>query len=158
MKERGKTTQKVKRGSAQVMAADFITAESGRLIGRPPAAPLEPSATEAKADQVCLSRRVNELLDSNDVLWRTKGGDGKKFQIDCKCCKKERSRGYVGKLDLARRNCCARRILAAEADFVEQKSQLEELAERRGHLAFFYPKYHCELINHIKNYWGWSKR
>jgi transposase len=40
---------------------------------------------------------------------------------------------------------------------VEQKSQLEELAERRGHLAFFYPKYHCEL-NHIENYWGWSKR
>jgi hypothetical protein len=50
MKERGKTTQKVKRGSAQVMVANFITAESGRLIGRPPAAPLEPSATEAKAD------------------------------------------------------------------------------------------------------------
>jgi hypothetical protein len=67
MKERGKTTQKVKRGSAQVMVADFITAESGRLIGRPPAAPLEPSATKAKADQACLSRRVNELLDSNDV-------------------------------------------------------------------------------------------
>jgi hypothetical protein len=86
--------------------------------------------------------------------WRTKGGDGKKFRMDCKCCKKERSRGYV---DLARRNCCARRILAAEADFVEPKSQLEELAERRGHLTFFYPKYHCEL-NHFENYWGWSKR
>jgi hypothetical protein len=75
-------------------------------------------------------------------LWRMKGGDAKKFQMDCKWCKKERSRGYVGKLDLARQNCCARRILAAEADF--------ELDERRGHLAFFYPNYHCEL-NYFEN-------
>jgi hypothetical protein len=104
-----------------------------------------------------LFRKGAQTVLTERGLWQTKGGDGKKFQMDCKCCKKERSRGYVGKLDLARRNCCARRILAAEADFVEQKSQLEELAERRGHLAFFYPKYHCEL-NHIENYWGWSKR
>jgi hypothetical protein len=33
----------------------------------------------------------------------------------------------------------------------------EELAERRGHLAFFYFKYHCDL-KHIENYRGWSKR
>jgi hypothetical protein len=36
-------------------------------------------------------------------------------------------------------------------------SQIEEMVTRRGHLAFLYPKYHCEL-NHIKNYSGWSKR
>jgi hypothetical protein len=102
-------------------------------------------------------RKGAQTVSTERGLWRTEGGDGKKFRIKCKCCEKERSRGYVGKLDLARRNCCARRILAAEADFVEQKSQLEELAERRGHLAFFYPKYHCEL-NHIENYWVWSKQ
>ena len=35
-------------------------------------------------------------------------------------------------------DCCTRSILAAERDFVEQKSCLQEV-ERRGHIAHFYP-------------------
>jgi hypothetical protein len=42
-------------------------------------------------------------------------------------------------------DCCCRRLLFSQPDFVDQKSQLQELIESRGHLCDFYPKYHCEL-------------
>jgi hypothetical protein len=50
-------------------------------------------------------------------------------------------------------NCCCRRLLFTQPDFVDQKSQLEELITSRGHICDFYPKYHCEL-NFIEQYWG----
>jgi hypothetical protein len=50
-------------------------------------------------------------------------------------------------------NCCCRRILFNQPDFGNQKSALQELIERRGHLCDFYPKFHCEL-NFIEMYWG----
>jgi hypothetical protein len=53
-------------------------------------------------------------------------------------------------------NCCCRRLLFNQADFISQKSQLEELIVSRGHICDFYPKYHCEL-NFIEQYWGASK-
>jgi hypothetical protein len=53
-------------------------------------------------------------------------------------------------------DCCCRRILFLQPDFVSQKSQLQELVESRGHLCDFYPKYHCEL-NFIEQYWGAAK-
>jgi hypothetical protein len=53
-------------------------------------------------------------------------------------------------------DCCCRRILFSQPDFVSQKSQLQELVESRGHLCDFYPKYHCEL-NFIEQYWGAAK-
>jgi hypothetical protein len=52
--------------------------------------------------------------------------------------------------------CCARRILYMEPDFIAQKSLIEELINSRGHLAIFYPKYHCEL-NFIEMVWGAAK-
>ena len=55
-----------------------------------------------------------------------------------------------------RTDCCCRRILFLQPDFIAQKSQLEELIESRGHLCDFYPKYHCEL-NFIEQYWGAAK-
>jgi hypothetical protein len=60
------------------------------------------------------------------------------------------------KCEEGRTNCCCRRLLFTQPDFIRQKSQLEELVERRGHLCDFYPKYHCEL-NFIEQYWGASK-
>ena len=55
-----------------------------------------------------------------------------------------------------RTDCCCRRLLFSQLDFVNQKSQLQELIESRGHICDFYPKYHCEL-NFIKQYWGTAK-
>jgi hypothetical protein len=53
-------------------------------------------------------------------------------------------------------DCCCRRVLFLQPDFIAQKSQLEELIESRGHICDFYPKYHCEL-NFIEQYWGAAK-
>jgi hypothetical protein len=55
-----------------------------------------------------------------------------------------------------RTDCCCRRLLFSQQDFVNHKSQLQELIESRGHLCDFYPKYHCEL-NYIEQYWGAAK-
>jgi hypothetical protein len=56
-----------------------------------------------------------------------------------------------------RTDCCCRRLLFMQPDFIKQKSQLEEVIEARGHLCDFYPKYHCEL-NFIEQYWGAAKQ
>ena len=53
-------------------------------------------------------------------------------------------------------DCCCRRALFTQPDFANQRSQLQELIERHGHLCNFYPKYHCEL-NFIEQYWGAAK-
>ncbi|KIJ32999.1 hypothetical protein M422DRAFT_183786, partial [Sphaerobolus stellatus SS14] len=53
-------------------------------------------------------------------------------------------------------NCCCRRILFTQSDFINQKSALEELIINQGYLCDFYPKFHCEL-NFIEQYWGAAK-
>jgi hypothetical protein len=53
-------------------------------------------------------------------------------------------------------DCCCRRLLFTQPDFVAQKSQLEEFITSHGHICNFYPKYHCEL-NFIEQYWGAAK-
>jgi hypothetical protein len=55
------------------------------------------------------------------------------------------------------RQCCARAILSSQPDFAAQKSRLEDVIEKAGHLVLFYPKFHCEL-NWIEYYWGETKR
>ena len=55
-----------------------------------------------------------------------------------------------------RTDCCCRRLLFTQLDFLNQKPLLQEFVERRGHLCDFYPKYHCEL-NFIEQYWGAAK-
>ena len=60
------------------------------------------------------------------------------------------------KCEAGKTDCCCRRLLFCQPDFVNQKSALEELVERRGHICDFYPKYHCEL-NFIEMYWGAAK-
>jgi hypothetical protein len=52
--------------------------------------------------------------------------------------------------------CCARKILAKEQDFREQKGRLQEEIEARRHKVIFYPKFHCEL-NPIESYWCKAK-
>src|SRR5258708_16607224 len=55
-----------------------------------------------------------------------------------------------------RTDCCCQRLLFSQLDFINQKSQLQELIESHGHICDFYPKYHCKL-NFIKQYWGVAK-
>ena len=50
----------------------------------------------------------------------------------------------------------ARDLMGLQPDFQEQKSSLADLVERAGHLADFYPKYHCEL-NFIERVWAETK-
>ncbi|KAJ3992181.1 hypothetical protein F5050DRAFT_1801841 [Lentinula boryana] len=61
------------------------------------------------------------------------------------------------KCEVGRTDCCCRRILYLEPDFVNQKSLLEEHCEARGYSVIFLPKYHCEL-NCIEQCWGYAKR
>ncbi|KIJ30912.1 hypothetical protein M422DRAFT_186566, partial [Sphaerobolus stellatus SS14] len=60
------------------------------------------------------------------------------------------------KCELGRTDCCCRRLLFTQPDFVYQKSELEELITSRNHICDFYPKFHCEL-NFIEQYWGAAK-
>ncbi|RIA90689.1 hypothetical protein C1645_823067 [Glomus cerebriforme] len=74
-------------------------------------------------------------------LWRDN------LLADCKLCK-----GKTKVVDANRTDCCARKILSLQPDFLAQKSQLQEEIEKCGHKFIFYPKYHCEL-NYIEMYW-----
>jgi len=57
------------------------------------------------------------------------------------------------KCEAGRTDCCCRRVMFCQPDFVAQKSHLEEYVTLRGHICDFYPKFHCEL-NFIEQYWG----
>ena len=59
--------------------------------------------------------------------------------------------------DLTRIDCCARRIISLQPDFLAQRSELETIIEKAGHKCIFYPKFHCEL-NFIEMYWGATKK
>ncbi|KIJ31065.1 hypothetical protein M422DRAFT_186398 [Sphaerobolus stellatus SS14] len=60
------------------------------------------------------------------------------------------------KCEPGRTDCCCRKLLFTQPDFVNQKSHLEELITSRNHICDFYPKFHCEL-NFIEQYWGAAK-
>ncbi|GES72956.1 hypothetical protein RCL_jg15606.t1 [Rhizophagus clarus] len=68
-------------------------------------------------------------------------------------------KGFCGNKEVSIENprCCARHVLAAQEDFLNQKPILQEVIEGLGHKVIFYPKFHCEL-NYIEMYWGASKR
>jgi hypothetical protein len=55
------------------------------------------------------------------------------------------------------RQCCCRRTLYNEPDFVEIESLLETTCKARGYQVVFLPKFHCEL-NFIEQCWGYAKR
>ena len=53
--------------------------------------------------------------------------------------------------------CCARHMLGAQSDFLEQRTAIHEAVEKAGHIFELYPKFHCEC-NWIERYWGAAKR
>ncbi len=54
-------------------------------------------------------------------------------------------------------DCCCRRLLYTQPDFVNVTSILEKHCGRREFRVLFLPKFHCEL-NFIEQCWGFSKR
>jgi len=54
-------------------------------------------------------------------------------------------------------NCCQKRMLYNQPDFVDQLSAIEIACKARGFEAIFLPKFHCEL-NFIEQCWGYAKR
>lgn len=50
-----------------------------------------------------------------------------------------------------------REILGSHPDFKNEKSRIERLLMLFGHIAYFLPKYHCEL-NPIERVWAQAKR
>ncbi|KIJ14820.1 hypothetical protein PAXINDRAFT_155912 [Paxillus involutus ATCC 200175] len=54
-------------------------------------------------------------------------------------------------------DCCCRRTLYNQPDFVNVESLLEETCRKRGFQVLFLPKFHCEL-NFIEQCWGYAKR
>lgn len=73
------------------------------------------------------------------------------LNLDCQMCKNRKMSA-----DSVRIDCCLRKIMASQPDFVVQKSAIVELIEGAGHICIFYPKFHCEL-NFIEMYWGAAK-
>src|SRR5947207_8290244 len=61
-----------------------------------------------------------------------------RLKLECKECKEKKG-------DENRINCCARRVMSLEPDFLAQKGAIAEIIERAGHKSIFYPKFHCEL-------------
>ena len=53
-------------------------------------------------------------------------------------------------------DCCARRLLASQPEFLSEKNWLQKMVEERGHRMMFFPKFHCEL-NFIEMIWGYLK-
>jgi len=50
-----------------------------------------------------------------------------------------------------------REILRQHQDFKEEKCRIERLLDDHKHIAYFLPKYHCEL-NPIERVWAQAKR
>jgi len=65
-------------------------------------------------------------------------------------CKKPKCKDGV-------KDCCCRRFLYYQSDFVNVDSNLELLAKSLGVVVIFLPKFHCEL-NPIEQCWGYGKR
>ncbi|QRW10466.1 DDE superfamily endonuclease [Ceratobasidium sp. AG-Ba] len=56
-----------------------------------------------------------------------------------------------------RTDCCAKRAMLNQPDFLHQKTELQLIAESHGCRVLFLPKFHCEL-NPIEQCWGMAKR
>jgi hypothetical protein len=76
------------------------------------------------------------------------------LRLDCDNCQKKYSDDPDRYL---RTDCCHRRVMATQPDFLAQLSGIQEVVNNAGHLFDFYPKFHCEL-NYIEMFWGAAKR
>ncbi|CAG8579209.1 10036_t:CDS:2, partial [Scutellospora calospora] len=54
-------------------------------------------------------------------------------------------------------DCCARRLMSNQPDFLEQHGRIQQEIESHGHKVLFYSKFHLKF-NYIEMYWGMAKR
>ena len=87
-------------------------------------------------DGVCKFKGIKRILEERGLWFPA-------LRLECK--------------NEAEGNCCARHILAAQPDFLAQKSALAQAVEESDNIFDLYPKYHCEC-NFIERYWGAAKR
>jgi hypothetical protein len=76
---------------------------------------------------------------------------------DCIGAKGKRAECVKFKCAPGATDCCCRRILYNEPDFVHVPSLLEMECNARGFQVILLPKFHCEL-NFIEQCWGYAKR
>ena len=83
-----------------------------------------------------------EGILSERVLWLEEGPHRprKVWRVDCK--------GDA----IHDKKCCAKHLLAAQLDFMEQRTAIYEGVETAGHIFELYRKFHCEC-NWIERYW-----
>src|SRR4051794_26590279 len=70
--------------------------------------------------------------------------------LECTLCKKKDTDPNIV-------DCCARRLMANQLDFLEQHGEIQQEIEACGHKVIFYSKFHPEF-NYIEMYWGVAKR
>lgn len=90
-------------------------------------------------------KHPNQFKGMAQIL-RERGFNTHKLLAECKGFKCKDSDSH----------CCCRNILFHQPDFKSQRPALVEHIENRGHIAIFYPKFHCEL-NFIEQCWGYAK-
>ncbi|KIJ10549.1 hypothetical protein PAXINDRAFT_164241 [Paxillus involutus ATCC 200175] len=79
-----------------------------------------------------------------------RGFEAKKLKLKAQCNKEFKC--APGLTD-----CCCRRILYNQPDFIQIDSLLETTCKMKGFNVMFLPKFHCEL-NFIEQCWGYAKR
>jgi len=117
-------------GGAVPKLADGWFMRDGGRISQPMVFPTD---HPTNADQ---PKGIKQVLNEQG-LWR------QGLHLDCKKPK-------ICSIDSI--DCCARRLLSQQPDFLEQKSSVQEVIEAAGHLCIFLPKFHCEL-NFIEFFW-----
>ena len=118
---------------------------------------------EKKIQNFYILEIKNEGQKNERRIWFRKGletilterglGRWDEFKADGKYWKAK----YGNKEPNADHTCCPYHMLEAQPDFVAQRTALEELIVKSGHLYTLYPKYHCET-NWIERYWSAAKR
>ncbi|CAG8725731.1 23631_t:CDS:2 [Cetraspora pellucida] len=81
-------------------------------------------------------KEIKHVLEERELL-------KDRLNLDCLMCKQKMNSDQI--------NCCLRKIIVSQPDFVAQKFAIVELIEDAGHICIFYLKFHYEL-NFIEMY------
>ena len=109
--------------------------------------------TEIHADRCCLSIGVISNFAGLATILIDRGLIPREAETEA-WCRKHKLRGVCDQCKErsafdpdreGRSDCCMRRMLASQPDFVAQKNRITELLESEGFLVIYVPKFHPEL-------------